>query len=110
VEADGDCPYLTKKEASDTEGNIVGRTTTVSTVPVGCNFFLGNSDGHMTLKISTQTFRTPVEAYNAMVAAGGANPNGVKNLIPGVDPCSTKPTSTRPTRARTGRAHLPRAR
>jgi hypothetical protein len=85
TETQGDCPYLNAQQAEDFEGNHVGRVTVVSTNPVGCNFYFAYGDGHMTLKISTQTFTKDVEAYNAMVAAGGAAATGVPGLIAGVD-------------------------
>jgi hypothetical protein len=71
-EVEGDCPYLSRDDASDFEGNKVGRTTVVTTTPPGCNFYFAYGDGHMTLQISTQTFPDPIDAYNAMVTTANA--------------------------------------
>lgn len=74
-EVEGDCPYLSKQEATNLEGNMVGRVTVVTTDPPGCNFYFAYGDGHMTLKISTQRFADPIDAYNAMVLASQAGTN-----------------------------------
>ncbi len=74
-EVEGDCPYLTRQEASNLEGNMVGRVTIVTTDPVGCNFYFAYGDGHMVLQISTQRFADPIDAYNAMVRLAQANTN-----------------------------------
>jgi hypothetical protein len=57
----------------------------VSTEPVGCNFYFAFGDSHMTLRISTQTLADDIDAYNAMVTAGGTAAIGIHDLIPGVD-------------------------
>ena len=74
-EVEGDCPYLTRQEASNLEGNMVGRVTVVTTDPPGCNFYFAYGDGHRTLQISTQRFTDPIDAYNAMVVAAQAGAN-----------------------------------
>lgn len=85
TETEGDCPYLDAQQAEDFEGSRVGRVTVVSTDPVGCNFYFAYGDGHMTLRISTQTLADDIEAYNAMVTTGGTGAIGVRDLVPGVD-------------------------
>lgn len=74
-EVEGVCPYLSAADASDIEGNKVGRVTVVSTDPPGCNFYFAYGDGHMVLKISTQRFTDPIDANNAMVRAAQAGSN-----------------------------------
>jgi hypothetical protein len=85
VETEADCPYINAQDAEDLEGNRVGKVTTVSTVPVGCNFYFAYGDGHVTLQIQIQNFKSQVEAYNAMVATGGTGAIGVPGLVPGID-------------------------
>lgn len=74
-EVEGECPYLTRKEASDLEGSLVGRVTVVTADPPGCNFYFAYGDGHMLLRISAQRFADPIDAYNAMVTAANAGSN-----------------------------------
>lgn len=74
-EVNGDCPYLSRQDATDLEGNMVGRVTVVTTDPPGCNFYFAYGDGHMTLQISTQRFADPIAANNAMVLAAQAGAN-----------------------------------
>ena len=79
-ETEAPCPYLTNVQAEDLEGNRVGRSVVINTVPVGCRFYFAYGDGHATLEITTQTFKTTVQAYNAMVSAGGPGAVGVPGL------------------------------
>lgn len=74
-EVDGDCPYLSRQDATNIEGNMVGRVTVVTTNPPGCNFYFAYGDGHMVLKISAQRFADPISANNAMVLAAQAGNN-----------------------------------
>jgi hypothetical protein len=74
-EVEGECPYLTRQQASELEGNMVGRVTVVTTDPPGCNFYFAYGDGHMVLQISTQRFTDPIDAYNAMVTTANAGSN-----------------------------------
>lgn len=81
-EVDGDCPYLSKQDATNLEGNMVGRVTVVTTDPPGCNFYFAYGDGHKTLQISTQRFTDPIDANNAMVLAaqGGTNADPIAGI------------------------------
>lgn len=74
-EVEGDCPYLSREDASSLEGNMVGRVTVVTTEPPGCNFYFAYGDGHRVLQISTQRFIDPIDANNAMVLAAQSGSN-----------------------------------
>jgi hypothetical protein len=84
-ETDGTCPYISTQAAADMEGNRIGRTTIVSTTPVGCNFYFAYNLAQMVLQISTQTFTDPIDANNAMVglAEAGGNATSVSGIADG---------------------------
>lgn len=75
-EVEGTCPYVSNEQVALTEGNRVGRSTVVTTSPVGCRFYFAYGDAHMTARISVRTFATPTLAYNAMVRTGGVGAIG----------------------------------
>ncbi len=89
--ADADCPYIDKQTAADLEGNRIGRVVVLSQQgkPVGCQFFFDPNWGYprMTMQITSATYRTSTDAYNAMVRTGaaGRNTEPVHDLVPGVD-------------------------
>jgi hypothetical protein len=88
-ELDGDCPYLSREEAADLEGNRVGRTTVLTTKPPGCRFYFDPNFGAVrpTLEISVARYATPVQARNAMItiASRSTEQAGQPDLAPGVD-------------------------
>ncbi|MEP6851796.1 MAG: hypothetical protein ABJA87_03960 [bacterium] len=82
-EIDRACPYVSNEEVALTEGNRVGRSTVVTTAPVGCRFYFAFGDGHMTAQIAVRTYATATLAYNAMVRTGGRKAIGDPSLADG---------------------------
>jgi hypothetical protein len=90
---DGKCPYIGSNftdgtpNVADIEGDRVYRTVVLTTMkPVGCRFYFYAPPYEAVADIVTQTFASPTDARNAMIATGdqGHHAEGVPSLVPGV--------------------------
>jgi hypothetical protein len=73
-EVAGTCPYISAQDFADAEGNRVGRVTVLQSKPVGCRFYFQYNPNQLVGEITVVVFRTPTEAYNAMVLSAKGHP------------------------------------
>lgn len=73
-EVDGTCPYISNQDFADGEGDRVGRVTLLQTKPVGCRFYFQYDVNTVIGEIDVATFKTRVQAYNAMVGSAKGHP------------------------------------
>lgn len=73
-EVDGSCPYISNQDFADDEGDRVGRVTVLQTKPVGCRFYFAYDSSAVVGEIDVDIFKTPTEAYNAMVGSAHGHP------------------------------------
>jgi hypothetical protein len=73
-EVDGTCPYISNQDFADGEGDRVGRVTLLQTKPVGCRFYFQYDVNTVIGEIDVATFKTKVQAYNAMVGSAKGHP------------------------------------
>jgi hypothetical protein len=73
-EVTGNCPYISAQNFADAEGDRVGRVTVLETKPVGCRFYFQYDSSQLIGEITVSVFRTPTEAYNAMVLSARGHP------------------------------------
>jgi len=73
-EVDGTCPYISDQDFADGEGDRVGRVTLLQTKPVGCRFYFQYDVNTVIGEIDVATFKTRVQAYNAMVGSAKGHP------------------------------------
>jgi len=73
-EVDGSCPYIGASAFADAEGDRVGRVTVLQSRPVGCRFYFQYDPTALVGEITVNVFRTPTEAYNAMVLSAKGHP------------------------------------
>lgn len=73
-EVDGTCPYISGQDFADGEGSRVGRVTLLESKPVGCRFYFQYDVNAVVGEIDVATFKTDVQAYNAMVGSARGHP------------------------------------
>ena len=73
-EVTGSCPYISDADFAFWEGDRVGRVTVLESVPVGCRFYFAYDDSAVIGEIDRQSFKTTVQAYNAMVLSAKGHP------------------------------------
>jgi hypothetical protein len=73
-EVAGSCPYISAQAFADAEGDRVGRVTVLQSRPVGCRFYFQYVPSQLIGEITVEVFRTPTEAYNAMVLSSRGHP------------------------------------
>ena len=73
-EVAGTCPYISAQAFADAEGDRVGRVTVLQSRPVGCRFYFQYVPSQLIGEITVEVFRTPTEAYNAMVLSSRGHP------------------------------------
>ena len=73
-EVEGSCPYISAQDFADAEGDRVGRVTVLKSRPVGCRFYFQYDPTELVGEITVNVFRTPTEAYNAMVLSAKGHP------------------------------------
>ena len=66
------CPYITNQNEAIAEGKAVGRSTQLTTKPVGCRFYLAYPDYHVVTEISVKTYPTELAAFNTVARTGGS--------------------------------------
>lgn len=73
-EVDGTCPYISNQDFADGEGSRVGRVTLLESKPVGCRFYFQYDVNTVVGEIDVATFKTDIQAYNAMVGSAKGHP------------------------------------
>jgi hypothetical protein len=76
-EIDRPCPYISNSDWALAEGNRVGRSVELAGSPVGCRFYFQYDDSVITGEITVERFKTPTEAFNAVVSAAKLDPGFV---------------------------------
>ena len=66
------CPYISNDAEQLAEGKKVGRSTVLTTSPVGCRFYLAYPDYHAVAQISVGTFSSELGAFNTVARTGGS--------------------------------------
>jgi hypothetical protein len=66
------CPYISNDDEQIAEGKKVGRSTVLTTTPVGCRFYLAYPDYHAVAQITVRTFPTELAAFNTVARTGGS--------------------------------------
>jgi hypothetical protein len=66
------CPYLSNDDEQIAEGKKVGRSTVLTTSPVGCRFYLAYPDYHAVAQITVRKYRTELIAFNTVARTGGS--------------------------------------
>ena len=66
------CPYISNRAEQLAEGKKVGRSTVVSTSPVGCRFYLAYPDYHAVAQISVARYPSALLAFNTVARTGGS--------------------------------------
>jgi hypothetical protein len=66
------CPYISNQNEAIAEGKAVGRSTVLTTKPVGCKFYLAYPDYHVVTEITVKTYPTEVAAFNTVAHTGGS--------------------------------------
>ena len=67
-----DCPYISNQNEAIAEGKAVGRSTQLTTKPVGCKFYLAYPDYHVVTEITVKTYPTEITAFNTVARTGGS--------------------------------------
>ncbi len=66
------CPYISNNAEQIAEGKKVGRSTVLTTTPVGCRFYLAYPDYHAVAEITVKKYPTELTAFNTMARTGGS--------------------------------------
>jgi hypothetical protein len=73
-EIDKPCPYASNDEMRDAEGDRTVHSVQLATSPVGCRYFFEYDPNVVIGEITIQKFKTPTEAFNAVVIAAKGHP------------------------------------
>ncbi len=66
------CPYLSNQAEAIAEGKAVGRSTQLTTKPVGCRFYLAYPDYHVVTEINVKAYPSELSAFNTVARTGGS--------------------------------------
>jgi hypothetical protein len=66
------CPYISNNDEQIAEGKKVGRSTVLTTSPVGCRFYLAYPDYHAVAEITAKKYPTELSAFNTVARTGGS--------------------------------------
>ncbi len=66
------CPYISNNAEQIAEGKKVGRSTVLTTTPVGCRFYLAYPDYHAVAEITVKKYPTELSAFNTVARTGGS--------------------------------------
>ena len=66
------CPYISNNDEEIAEGKKVGRSTVLTTSPVGCRFYLAYPDYHAVAEITGKKYPTELSAFNTVARTGGS--------------------------------------
>jgi hypothetical protein len=67
------CPYVSNNDEQIAEGKKVGRSTVLTTSPVGCRFYLAYPDYHAVAEITAKKYPTELSAFNTVARTGGSS-------------------------------------
>jgi hypothetical protein len=71
-EVDRACPYISNSDEEIAEGKRVGRSTVLTSSPVGCRFYLAYPDYHVVTQITVKKYASALAAFNLVARTGGA--------------------------------------
>jgi hypothetical protein len=78
-EIDKTCPYASNDEMRDAEGDRTVHSVQLATSPVGCRYYFEYDPKVVIAEITIQRFKTPTEAFNAVVTAAKGHPEFVED-------------------------------
>lgn len=79
-EKPGPCPYLSDQRAADLEGTRVGRSTVLTSTPVGCRFYYAYDETEPTMELTIAKYASATAAFNRVARTGGSSAFGTPGI------------------------------
>lgn len=79
-EKPGPCPYLSNQREADLEGTRVGRSTVLTSTPVGCRFYDAYDETQPTMELTIHRYATATAAFNRVARTGGSSAFGTPGI------------------------------